>query len=199
MHTMNSDGKSPETAIPKPTSEERLASVTVGGLVPVNKAIYLAPYDPEWPTRFYELAAQVYEALSDAVLLLEHVGSTSVPGLCAKPIIDMVLAVADSSAESSYVPALEARGFTLRIREPDWYEHRLLKGTDIDANLHVFSAGCVEIDRMLEFRDWLRVNEGDRRLYEEAKRTLAGRTWRYVQNYADAKSGIVQTILERSK
>ncbi|RMD97563.1 MAG: GrpB family protein [Deltaproteobacteria bacterium] len=195
---MRRSDESPETATPEFTSEQRLAAITIGERVPLNDTIGLAPYDPAWPMRFSELALRVREALSDAVLLLEHVGSTSVPDLCAKPIIDMVLAVADASDEAAYVPALEACGFTLRIREPDWYEHRLLECLDIDAHLHVFSSGCPEIGRMLDFRDRLRAHEGDRRRYEEVKRTLAARKWRHVQHYADAKSGIVREILERA-
>ena len=195
---MSGDTESREAAIPTHTTEERLASITVGERTPLNSTIYLAPYDPEWPTRFSELAARVRVALAETALLLEHVGSTSVAGLCAKPIIDMVLAVADSSDESSYVPALEARGFRLRIREPDWFEHRLLKYTDVEAHLHFFSSGCAEIGRMLAFRDRLRFDEEDRRLYEEAKLALAAQTWVHVQNYADAKSKVVRAILERA-
>jgi GrpB-like predicted nucleotidyltransferase (UPF0157 family) len=104
----------------------------------------------------------------------------------------------DSTDESSYVPALERQGFVLRIREPEWFEHRMLKGTDIDSNVHVFSAGCDEPGRMLGFRDRLRSNEGDRRIYESAKRELAARTWRHVQHYADAKSEVVRAILGRA-
>jgi GrpB-like predicted nucleotidyltransferase (UPF0157 family) len=99
----------------------------------------LAPYDPAWPELFTRLAQQIHAALGDAILLLEHVGSTSVPGLSAKPIIDMVLAVADSRDESSYVKPPEDKGYTLRIREPDWYEHRLLKPPEVQGNLHVFA------------------------------------------------------------
>ena len=90
------------------------------------------------------------------VLRLEHVGSTSIPGLAAKPIIDIVLVVADSADEAAYVPALEAAGYVLRIREPGWFEHRVLNGPDTKVNLHVFSDGCPEIGRMLAFRDRLR-------------------------------------------
>ncbi len=143
-------------------------------------------------------ADRIRDVLSEKVLLLEHVGSTSVPELSAKPIIDMVLAVSNSADEPSYVPPLEEQGFVLRIREPDWFEHRLLKAPDIDGNLHVFSVGCEEIDRMLAFRDWLRVHDDDRRLYEETKRELAARTWKHTQNYADAKSEVVQEILARA-
>lgn len=111
----------------------------------------------------------------------------------------MVLAVADSSDELSYVKPLEEKGYTLRIREPDWYEHRLLIPPDVQGNLHVFSAGCEEIEQMLLFRDWLRDHRDDRLLYEETKRKLAARMWKYTQNYADAKSEVVQEILARAR
>jgi GrpB-like predicted nucleotidyltransferase (UPF0157 family) len=182
-----------------PLTEDQIIAATVGERQPLNSTIYLAPYDPAWPSLFTRLAKQIHEALGDAILLLEHVGSTSVPGLSAKPIIDMVLAVADSSDESSYVKPLEEKGYTLRIREPDWHEHRLLKPPEVEANLHVFSAGCEEIERMLLFRDWLRIHADDRLLYEETKRELAARTWKYTQNYADAKAEVVQEILVRAR
>jgi GrpB-like predicted nucleotidyltransferase (UPF0157 family) len=136
--------------------------------------------------------------LGDRVLRLEHTGSTSVPGLAAKPVIDMTLVVPDSSDESSYVPLLEAAGYVLRIREPDWYEHRVLKGPDTNVNLHVFSAGSPEIDRMVGFRDWLRTHDDDRDLYERTKRELAAQEWKYVQNYADAKTAVVEEIIARA-
>lgn len=180
------------------TSEEYLLSVTVGERQPVESSIRLAPYDPGWAAQFSLLAGRIRGALGEKVLLLEHVGSTSVPGLSAKPIIDMVLAVRDSADEPAYVSALEKQGFVLRIREPDWYEHRLLKAPGPPGNLHVFSVGCEEIDRMLTFRDWLRVHEEDRRRYEKTKRRLAARTWKHVQDYADAKSEVVREILDRA-
>ena len=129
---------------------------------------------------------------------MEHVGSTSIPGLSAKPIIDMVLAVEDSADETSYVPPLAAAGYVLKIREPDWFEHRLLKSPVIDGHLHVFSRACGEIDRMLAFRDRLWSSDTDRRLYERVKQELAARRWKYVQNYADAKSDVVKDILTRA-
>ena len=179
-------------------TEEQLLEVTIGERHPLNGTVYLAPYNPAWPSYFARLKKRIQEALMDEILLLEHVGSTSVPGLSAKPVIDIVLAVADSSNEPSFVHRLEQKGFTLRIREPDWYEHRMFKSMDPIANLHVFSDGCVEIDRMLLFRDWLRNHADDRLLYEETKRELAGRIWKYTQNYADAKSEVIQGISERA-
>ena len=178
--------------------DEYLLSVTVGERRPLNSTIHLAVYDPDWPVQFSLQAKRIREALSEKVLLLEHVGSTSVPGLSAKPIIDMVLAVSNSVDEQSYVPRLEELGFVLTIREPEWFEHRLLKTPERNGNLHVFSFGCEEINRILAFRDWLRTHDEDRRLYEETKRKLASQIWKYTQNYADAKSEVVQQILARA-
>lgn len=181
-----------------PLTDEQIIAATVGERKPFNSTVYLAPYDPAWPSTFNRLTKQIYDALGDGVMLLEHVGSTAVPGLSAKPIIDMVLAVGDSSDEPSYVKPLEEMGYTLRIREPEWYEHRMLNPPGEEGNLHVFSAGCEEIENMLLFRDWLRTSTDDRLLYEETKRKLAARTWKYRQNYADAKSWVVEEILARA-
>ncbi|WP_418155275.1 GrpB family protein [Actinoalloteichus caeruleus] len=174
--------------------EERLAEMTVGAVRPHNASIEIVDPDPRWARLFHQEATRIREALGDRALAVEHVGSTAVPSLAAKPIIDIVLAVADSTAESHYVPDPEAAGYVLRIREPDWFQHRLLKGTAPDVNLHVLTAGCSEIDRMTAFRDHLRANADDRRRYEAVKRELARRTWRHVQDYADAKGDIVQEI-----
>jgi GrpB-like predicted nucleotidyltransferase (UPF0157 family) len=118
--------------------------------------------------------------------------------LAAKPIIDIILAVADSADESAYVPPLEEKGFVLRIREPDWFEHRMFKAPDIAGNLHVFSVGCSEIDRMVAFRNWLREHDDDRVLYEQTKQDLAARIWKDVQYYADAKTKVIREILDRA-
>jgi GrpB-like predicted nucleotidyltransferase (UPF0157 family) len=132
------------------------------------------------------------------VRALEHVGSTSVPALAAKPIVDIVLEVADSADGPSYVADVEAARYVLRAREPDWFEHRLFKACRGAVNLHVFSAGCEETGRMVRFRDWLRAHHADRDLYAEAKRSLAARDWTYVQQYADAKSDVIATIMARA-
>lgn len=184
--------------MPAKTSEDQIRAATVGEPRLLNSTIHLVSYDPAWPATFERQARRIREALGDTVLLLEHVGSTSVPGLTAKPIIDMVLAVPDSAIEAPYVAPLEACGYVLRIREPDWFEHRLLAAPDIDANLHVFSAGCSEIQRMLVFRDWLRTHVDDRKFYQDTKRELAAKTWKYTQHYADAKSDVIQQILEKA-
>jgi GrpB-like predicted nucleotidyltransferase (UPF0157 family) len=182
-----------------PSTEEQILAARMGKPVPQFVPIQIVDYNPQWPLLYQREAERVQSALGDRVLLLEHVGSTSVPGLAAKPKIDMLLVVANTADEPSYVPALEAAGYVLRIREPDWYEHRMFKGPDTDINLHVFSSGCPEIDRMLLFRNWLRSNESDRLLYERTKRELARNNWKYMQNYADAKTTVVQEILARAQ
>ncbi len=179
-------------------SEELLRKVTIGELAVLAGPVALSDYDPEWPRVFEHLAGDIRSELDDRVRLLEHAGSTSVPDLAAKPIIDIVLAVADSANEASYVPPLEALGYVLRIREPEWFEHRVLKQTDPAVNLHVFTEGASEISKMLAFRDWLRSHDDDRLLYESTKRDLAAREWKYVQHYADAKTDVVAAIMARA-
>ncbi|MDX8030445.1 GrpB family protein [Lentzea sp. BCCO 10_0856] len=157
--------------------------------------IELAEYDDAWPGLYERERARILAVLPDADL--EHVGSTSVPGLCAKPVIDMMLVVEDA-ADEEYVPALEAAGYRVTVREDDWHDHRILKGPDTNVNLHVFSRGCAQVRRHLVFRDWLRADSGDRELYARAKRELAAREWERVQDYAAAKGEVVLEILERA-
>ena len=183
---------------PKPLSEDYLRQHTVGELKPLAGPIRLAEYDSQWPHKYQQEAKRIRTALGPRALRIEHVGSTSIPGLVAKPIIDIVLEIADSGNEREYAPALEAAGYRLHLREPGWYEHRLFKGTDDTVNLHVFSEGCPEIGRMVRFRDWLRASLEDRELYAQAKRALADQEWKYTQNYADAKSTVVKEIMCRA-
>jgi GrpB-like predicted nucleotidyltransferase (UPF0157 family) len=168
-------------------------------VAPLDGRIVLVDYDPQWPELFEREAVRIRTALAERALRIEHVGSTSVPGLPAKPIVDVVLVVTDSADEPAYVPALTAAGYRLHIRESDWYEHRMFKGPDTDINLHAFSAGCPEIDRMLMFRDWLRANPADRELYARTKSVLAQKEWRFVQNYADAKTAVIADIMTRAR
>ena len=180
-----------------PSREDELQAVTIGAPNRVDGPIVLAEYDPAWAVLYEREAERVHATLGSRVRLLEHAGSTSVPGLAAKPIIDMVLAVADSADEAAYVPQLESAGYVLRIREPDWHEHRLFKGPETNINLHTFSDGSSEISRMLAFRDRLRTHDDERDLYLATKRELAARHWTYVQDYADAKGEVVEGIIAR--
>jgi len=181
-----------------PLTDEQIRESTVGDLHEHAAPIVLAEYDSEWPRLFEREAERLRSVLGERALEVEHVGSTSVPELAAKPVIDIVLVVADSSDEQAYVPDLEASGYVLRIREPDWFEHRLFKGPDTNVNIHTFSRGCSEIQVMLDFRDWLRTHDDDRDRYEHAKRELVAQTWKYVQNYADAKTAVIKEIAART-
>jgi GrpB-like predicted nucleotidyltransferase (UPF0157 family) len=178
-------------------SDDYLREVTVGDMPPQYQEVVLEEYNVIWPHWYESAAWRVRRALGDTALEVHHVGSTAVRGLAAKPLIDINLVVPDTTDEAAYVPPLEAIGYELRVREPDWYEHRLLRGFDPPVNLHVFPPDCEEVARMVRFRDHLRTHDADRELYEQTKRELAAKDWKYVQNYADAKGAVVQEILSR--
>jgi GrpB-like predicted nucleotidyltransferase (UPF0157 family) len=181
-----------------PEQQERLRQAWVDEPPKLSGRVRLAEYDASWPGLYEREARKIRSALADGVLLLEHIGSTSVPGLTAKPVIDILLAVADPADEQTYVPALERAGYRLVIREPGWHQHRVLQGADPSVNLHVHPPGSPEIPRILRFRDRLRADPADRELYERTKRSLAGRDWTYMQQYADAKTEVVEAILSRA-
>lgn len=167
--------------------------------VRVDGPVHLAEADPAWAEQYAREGARIRAALGPRALLVEHVGSTSVPGLAAKPLIDIVLAVAASGDEPAYLPDLELIGFRLKLREPGWHEHRVLTRDHPRVQVHVFTMGSAEIDRMLVFRDRLRRHPDERELYERTKRELAARHWTYVQDYADAKSAVIEEILASAK
>lgn len=164
-----------------------------------DRTVYLAESDPVWAEWYAREEDRIRTALGPRALTVEHVGSTSVPGLTAKPVIDIVLVVADSSDEAGYVPNLEGAGYVLQFREPDWHEHRFFFDHEPDVQVHVFSAGSQEVRRMLAFRDRLRTHSEDRDLYESTKQELAAKRWSYVQDYAEAKSSVVEAILARAQ
>ena len=165
----------------------------------VDGSITLAEADPAWPEQFAHEEDRVRAALGARALQIEHVGSTSVPGLAAKPIIDIVLVVADTADEAAYVPDLEAAGYVLQARDFHPTEHRLLTDHNPDVHVHVLTDGHLEVERMVLFRDRLRTHLDERDLYERTKRELAARRWAYVQDYADAKSSVVEGIIGRAR
>jgi GrpB-like predicted nucleotidyltransferase (UPF0157 family) len=182
-----------------PHSEDEIRAYTIGEPLPLSSPIIIADYDPAWPDLFQSEAGRIRAVLGLKAIRIEHAGSTSVPGLAAKPIIDVVLAVTDAAAEDAWLAAMEAAGYLLRVRESEPWPHRMLKGPGADINLHIYSAGCPEIDRMLVFRDWLRRNEDERALYARTKLALAAKQWKYVQNYADAKTTVIDEIMARAE
>lgn len=169
------------------------------GTRPQENIEVVAP-NPSWPKWYATLADLILRALGSAVLGLDHVGSTSVPGLHAKPVIDIDLTVADSSAESAWLPALERAGFVLTIREPWWHEHRCLVRAEPRCNLHVFSPGCPEPLRHRMFRDWLATHPKDLSLYRRAKveaATAANTKGEHVMEYNARKEPAVRDIYDR--
>lgn len=186
------------------TSDEDILAAIVGDQpAPYQVKVVVADYDSRWPAWYAEEAERIRAAIGPVAVRIDHVGSTSVPGLAAKPIIDIALEVPDSAQEDAYVPALVAAGYDLHIREAEFHQHRCFytridRGHQRDVNLHTYTTGCVELDRYRVFRDWLRANDDDRLLYQSTKQELAKRDWKYVQNYADAKTGVIEEIKARA-
>jgi GrpB-like predicted nucleotidyltransferase (UPF0157 family) len=166
----------------------------------VDAPVTLVEPDPAWAEWYAHEEDRIRAALGSRALQVAHVGSTSVPGLVAKPVIDVVLAVANSADEAGYVPDLESAGYRLQFREPDWHEHRfLVSHSPRVVQIHVFTVGSSELQRMIRFRDRLRTHPADRELYGRTKRDLAARRWAYVQDYADAKTSVVEEIIGRAE
>lgn len=163
--------------------------------------VAIVPYDPAWPAAFERLAGRVRTALGDRVLALDHVGSTSVPGLAAKPVIDIDLTVAGPADEAGWLPDLAAAGFELRVREPWWYEHRALRHEDPECNLHVFGPESPELVRHRLFRDHLIQHPLDRGRYEEAKRAAAqaaNDAGEHTMQYNARKERVIHEIYQRA-
>lgn len=172
----------------------------VAGAAPATGVEVTDP-DPGWPRQYDGLAARIRKALGWRALQLEHVGSTSVPGLAAKPVIDIDLTVADPGRERDYMPALEAIGFRLVIREPWWYSHRVLRADGPCCNLHVFGFDSPEPVRHRIFRDWLRGNPGELDRYAAAKRQAASEAnagAEHVMQYNARKEQVIRGIYRRA-
>jgi len=172
------------------------SEVLIGGVE--KREIVIVDYDASWPNRFRHHARMIAGALGETALLIEHVGSTSVPGLAAKPIVDIITVVPDAGDEDSYLPALLKAGYLLRVREPSWHEHRMFRTPELDVHVHVFPPNCPETQRQLAFRDWLRFNDSDRIKYEAVKRKLAGQDWPDMNAYAHAKTAVIQEITAKA-
>lgn len=163
---------------------------------PPARPVEIVAYDPQWPRRYRALAADIRAALGDVAVDLQHVGSTAVPGLAAKDVIDIDLTVADPRDEQAYVPALESLGYTLTIREPSWHQHRCLQHDRPRVNLHVFGIDCPETIRHRMFRDWLCTHAEDRERYEQAKRAAVPGGG-HVMDYNARKQDVIRDIYDR--
>ena len=169
-------------------------AVFIGG--PEKRAIVIEEYDPAWTARFEQVHAALQQALGPLAHRIEHFGSTAVPGLGAKGIVDVMVTVDDADDEAAFGPALENHGFAIRVRQPG---HRMYRTPDQDVHVHVFTEGSAAAHIRLLFRDWLRHDAGDRRLYEDTKRELARRDWDATNDYSEAKGTVVAAILVRAQ
>lgn len=174
---------------------DQIAAVRLAPQAP--EVVEVVAPDPSWPAVFDGVRDRLARALGDRALSIEHVGSTAVPGLWAKPVIDVDLTVADSADEPSWLPDVEALGFELRVREPEWEEHRFLKSMAPEVNLHVWSRGAREPRRHRAFRDWLRAHDDDRARYADVKRSVAARGFDDAMLYNNEKAWVVYDIYER--
>jgi GrpB-like predicted nucleotidyltransferase (UPF0157 family) len=170
-----------------------LDRVLVGGREPVS-AITIADYNPAWPARYERERARIAQALGDSAVRIEHIGSTAVPGLAAKPIVDILVTVTDPDNESAFAPALIGAGYELRVREPG---HGMFRTPDRDVHVHVWADNDAEVDRYLKLRDRLRASPEDRTAYERLKRKLASRAWDDMNHYAEAKGRLIEELLAR--
>ena len=180
----------------EPLTDEELAAVTVGGLKRLDGPVELADPDPSWPDQYDVEAAYLRAILGDRVLRLEHVGSTSVPGLPAKPILDVQISVLNVDDHGSFAPALERAGYLVRVREPG---HVLYRSPERDVHVHLCAVGSEWERRHLVFRDWLRTHPDDRDLYADVKRRLLRDEWESMIDYSFAKTGVITTIMQRAE
>ena len=174
--------------------DDHLDAVLIGGRE--NRPIVIVDYDHRWSAQFAELAGNIRDAVGKPALMVEHIGSTAVPHLAAKPIIDILLTVADVAEEAVYLPQLEGAGFILRVREPG---HRMFRTADRDVHIHVFSNCDEAVPPYLELRDWLQRHEKDRMLYAKKKKALAQQQWADMNYYAVAKTAVIAAILRRAR
>ncbi|CAN5605961.1 GrpB family protein [soil metagenome] len=166
----------------------------VGGVE--KRDLVLADYDPEWTQAYVEHERRIRTALGSAAVQIEHIGSTSVNGLAAKPIIDVLVTVQDITAEEDYLGQLLDAGYQLRAREPG---HRLVRPPARDVHVHILEAGDQAADDYLLLRNHLRADLGDRELYESTKRALIDQDWADMDAYADAKTEVITAIKERAR
>ncbi|OII26226.1 GrpB family protein [Frigoribacterium sp. MCBA15_019] len=179
-----------------PRRPDVTATEIVGGAEAVHVSLH--EYDERWPSVFVEHRRRIVEALAPSGIAadVEHIGSTSVPGLAAKPIVDVVVAVPDITAEEDYLEPLLAAGYELRVREPG---HRLVRTPERSVHVHVYEQGADAIDGYLLLRDHLRTDSADRELYASVKRDLLGRRWDDMNDYADAKTEVIAAIKARAR
>ncbi len=169
----------------------------IGG--PEKRAIAIVAHSPDWSSLFQDHAQRIKDALGDVALQIEHIGSTSVEGLAAKPVIDMLMVVADPSREELYMPGMVSSGYELRVREPDFDEDRMFRTPERNVHIHIYPPASGEIERYLLFRNYLRSNPTARDQYAILKRELSAADWNDMNEYADAKTKFIEDTISRAR
>jgi GrpB-like predicted nucleotidyltransferase (UPF0157 family) len=164
-----------------------------------KRVIEIVPYRSDWPLRFQSHAERIKNALGATMLRVEHIGSTSVDGLAAKPIIDILVVVADPAREDLYLPGMLSAGYELRVREPEFEEHRMFRTPERDVHVHFFPANSGEIERYLQFRDFVRAHAETRDQYAALKRELSKMDWTDMNEYANAKTDFIEGVIRRAR
>ncbi|MCW2757961.1 MAG: hypothetical protein JWO46_1707 [Nocardioidaceae bacterium] len=180
--------------IRKRRRDDVTATELVGGVE--HRELFLAEHDEGWADQYAVHEARVRDAVGSTVAAVEHIGSTSVPGLAAKPIIDILITVPDITAEEDYLDPLVASGYVMRVREPG---HRLVRTGERDVHIHVLELDDPAAGDYLLLRDHLRIDQADRELYEATKRDLVRRDWSDMNAYADAKTSVIEEIKRRAR
>ena len=161
-----------------------------------HREIKVIPYSPDWPKRFEKEKQKIQAALGRYVEYIDHIGSTAVPGLSAKPIIDIQVSVADPDDESKLLLQMQKQGYVLRVREKG---RRMFRTPELDVHIHVCKVSSDWERRHLLFRDWLRHDSADRKAYQKLKERLAKEDWRTMNHYAGAKSDLIREITSHAE
>jgi GrpB-like predicted nucleotidyltransferase (UPF0157 family) len=178
----------------KPRRRDVVDVELIGGVE--KRRLELVDYDGRWPGIFRDHQDRIRSALAGVVSAVEHIGSTSVPGLAAKPIIDVVVTVPDITAEEDYLDPLIVAGYELRVREPG---HRMVRTPARDAHVHILQRGNPDVDEYRLLRDHLRADADDRALYERTKRALLAEDRDDMNAYAEAKTEVILAIKGRAQ
>lgn len=162
--------------------------------------IVLVPYDPRWADEFERESALVKVALGDVLVELHHIGSTAIPGIVAKPVIDMLAVVTDVALLDTK-PWLEHLAYEAMgefgIRGRRYFRKTSAQGVRTH-QIHSYTVGSAEIARHLAFRDYLRSNPNEAQQYARLKKDLAQRFGTDIEDYADAKTEFIREIERRA-
>jgi GrpB-like predicted nucleotidyltransferase (UPF0157 family) len=158
--------------------------------------LYLLDYQPAWPRLFEEEAERIRAACGDRLVGIEHIGSTSIPGLAAKPILDIMPLLVSFEEGFDIVPNMEGLGYEYKGEYGIPRRHYFVKGTPRTHHVHMYEADDDEVVRHLLFRDYLREYADTAAEYESLKRRLAAEVPR--EDYPEAKTGFVAQVLARA-